>query len=1559
MCVIPLWRCACCFNNGKPTCTYEDWAAQPKHLSAHTELLKQASSFQSYLFDPITTPLSDGTVSRGGYRPLWPMKCAGFMVAGDPWCLHCDALAGNNRQDYGPALGMPPFRSVLSTALSSCVMGRKKKVVRINATLDAQSAPTSIESLLQPWEEDVNDLQAQVKTLQHNLNNQEKLLCSQLVSSIGLEEGLVIQLQMSQQLVTTIKNNLDFEKTMQQEKHMAHSAETRSLHFKMEDLATGLKEVMTQLNSSLEAHAELKVEFDTLQRAHTALGDEHRALLLAFKAQSAELLLAAARQQFDESSMTPAQRAFFTSWNKRCVKTRGSKMDGVMVDLAILATFDMSQQTYNTFRPFLNLPHYDWAVKLRKHHELYLKYNVGHTQAAYVLGKSIFDTSVIVTSSDGTRITRGVDVLHNECLVGRCYPPDVRNWPVSHDLVPGDLGLLKTYIDTCRQSPTILAHELCTVAAHCVTSNDTKFLPLAFFPEPTFGFSSHHHQLLIWDVTKRVWDAGIHSFGDTTDSCSTGISAGAEIMTPTNAKMQFFRAWLGLEGVPGFRYWSPLVACGVPGVPAASLVVAPNTQLYHESWFSWYGETLHTSRNLRKGCGAGTRRLVTGIMDTLVERIAMLSELEVVAKALENIGASDLLTSFKDMYTVKDFRDQNSKAAFAFISMPTMDACVRARGTAAYPLLLYMAIGFYLFEPWFNPKFTDPWMIAHFSWTAKLLLDKLERHVELYGLDKNLYLLSGTTRRTMDTMCHTSIHHILKGFRKASQGAFKLTTHWLELSLKKVNTNPLEGYHGACRTHGNDFNKTLAEWINLVNIMVIKQNLRDSLAAQYAFTAAAPRNRQMKQREPTLFAPISEATAKVLGTAGAVTAADLLYQGGGTFAPPHVRGPFHNYKALHDAMVDGCKQAESNCNSIFEHLAPEATEAMKEHHCFDKVKEWHGRPQGFSALIVMGDANPVKPFDPVTPDAIATLYNMDSEATEHGADAENVVDEDVDGPWELCADTKSKSHQEAIGHFNALMTLNTLIKESGNYAIKGKSGLCVQCADGAWVPLAKALAVWQWREWVSRERGPRFWVGVLPEHRKLPPGHNCTLGTLLVIALSPGVIALVRVHRIDKSGAEFGVKSCKLLPGAQNVLLAAELCWRTSKVGDSGTDFTASGMFLPSVRGNQVLTISPPIAPATKGSNNAVMDVSMYVAHGTFISQDGFRSLRSQHPTISPNDAEDADNTMDGADIVLCCRCSKGWWSDETGKLVLCSGTCLRMFHPSCAEVNTNQVDWQCMRCSGVDDAVCTSCDKEWYCDQKEAEDGTPNEYYTGAMLQCCGDNCGLWFHQQCHQPKIDDTYVARMTVKSGSKGKRGNWAGKPWRCDACKEHNSAGAIKKPRKSIGAPSVDPTMTNAPQPPPQARDWLCMSCNTITPIESTLCSQPTCQKPYAHFGVNRVDDNLLPKGRASARHKAQTVHDGMVTWGDAGTRVSENNSNREKIHSGMVNPVPEESIVPERDAVDVTDIALQWSCMACNTITSTNSDVCSQQTCRKSRLLFGLDAPSGEQGARKRASRHIN
>ena len=45
---------------------------------------------------------------------------------------------------------------------------------------------------------------------------------------------------------------------------------------------------------------------------------------------------------------------------------------------------------------------------------------------------------------------------------------------------------------------------------------------------------------------------------------------------------------------------------------------------------------------------------------------------------------------------------------------------------------------------------------------------------------------------------------------------------------------------------------------------------------------------------------------------------------------------------------------------------------------------------------------------------------------------------------------------------------------------------------------------------------------------------------------------------------------------------------------------------------------------------------------------------------------------------------------------------------------------WECARCMGADDAICHSCDKEWYNDVPFTN-GFLNKDYTGCTLQCHG----------------------------------------------------------------------------------------------------------------------------------------------------------------------------------------------------------------------------------------------
>lgn len=1429
-------------------------------------------------------------------------------------CIHCQKLAGADATQYCEQLGLP---RVLKSPLVSARYRAKSRGPKETAS-ETKDTPMDTPPTL------LRRLHAQVQLSQEQQHAHYALKAKNTVLTQELDSQLETQALLQCKL--------------------------QAQHGFIASMNASRQESMSMVQNYSGALGSLHVVLESSNQAIRQLQAANQVLASAVKSNSASAMLQSTRQVLTHgpSNMTLAQGAFLKAWTKRCHHTRGAKMDDLMVELAILASYDMPKQTYDTFKPFLNLPSHDWAVKLRKKHANHFPYTVGDNPQAWQLATKLYAGACIVITSDGTRVSRAVGQLHNSGLVGRCFPPDVRHWPSGSDPVPATLQQLKEYIDICRGESTILSHELCTVAAHCTTQASTKSLPLMLFPEPTFGFSTFHHILLMLDAASKTWLYGIHSFGESTDSCSTGISAGLAIMTPAWGTMRVFKLWLGLD-IPSFKFFAPLVASGpMPhGDPDG----------YHEFWWSWYGETAHTNRNLRKNTGAGTRRLVTGILEDLTECIATLSLLKEVGDDLQAAATQtpDLLSSFNDMSTLKNFRDQNNKAAYAFISVPTMAACAAA--PRAHPLLLYMLIGFYLFEPWYNPNFTSPYYVALFQWTAKTLLDLLEAHIELYDLDKRWHLLSGTTRRTMDSMAHTGIHHFLKGYRKASQGAFSLGANWKELSLKKVNTNPLEGYHGACRTDGNDFNKTLAQWIHLVSAMVLKQNLREDLACKHNFTPAMPRNRTQAQREPTLYAAsqIPAVLRGLMGVAAGLTPAHLLHHSTqDAHAVNHpARSNIKSYSHLMDVMAAGCKAGEENGANVLSQLAPQAHAVLLEHGRPLKAKEWHGKPPAFD--VVRTDTIAGVLYGPVTPQMYAQHTQAQGPMGEAQLPEVAEVGEVQDG-WDF-SNSATHKHREAKESYDSLLEL--LKGLSGPTASNSNSGLSVSSRTGEQINLQQALSVWQRKEWVSRDRGPRFWVYNLPEHKKLPHGHNCTLGTLLVVRYAPNNLLLVKVHRMDRIRAEEHVRSCKLVAGAGNQLLTVEVCWQVPPPTGCPTDginFEASGVFLPSLDARKVALVSPCMHEPTIGSCACAITVASVaectVNKETFLTAGGFSSLRPNGILCDDIEAGNGDSAV-GPNT--CCRCRKGWWDDCTGPVLQCSGPCMRWFHSDCAGVDFKD-DWQCLLCTGVDTAVCASCNQEWFSDDKLRRDGSVNPYYTGSMLQCDGQNCGLWYHQQCHQPRIPDSHVAPATSVTGKKRKKANFLGKKWHCAACIACTPA-QQRPSKKQSSKPNVD--IADPPSKHTVVKQWICVSCDTMNAADVNTCGHSDCQKARSHFGCDIVESE--GGHRTSSRQTRTRTHEGTLPWD--GIRLADNATNVQQMHSSLQQPTLQQSpqqpqSVPQDVVMASTQDVLrpQWMCISCQTINAAGIDTCGHTDCRKFRSECGVNISVQTTTGHRRSSR---
>jgi hypothetical protein len=726
------------------------------------------------------------------------------------------------------------------------------------------------------------------------------------------------------------------------------------------------------------------------------------------------------------------------------------------------------------------------------------------------------------------------------------------------------------------------------------------------------------------------------------------------------------------------------------------------------------------------------------------------------------------------MYTMLPFRDQKGDAAKALLKQDTMECMVKVRGEKCFPLLLYIVMTFYWTGVFINPDFTRPYLVAHYLFTAKGILDMLESFVELHKLPKDIYLMSSASRRTINSMCHTGIHHPLKMYRKAEQMAYVLDKYWRRASLKAVNTKPMEGYHGSIRTDGNDFNKAPDEWCDSTSAMVMKRNILNRLMLNYGVEIGAPKNtiRENQGKTSSLaIDPVPDVLRGLVGTAGLVSTQDVTH---GLPCSPNVVPEQYaieitSYRQLHDTMKAGAQSGLQNALNVLEKLAANLSNDLKSAppNRFGKWKVFN-RPVGMK--LVMDDDIAAAPFEPAGADGVPKPDKVvRAEMAAMAAEGPASVDAPSSRVSPAGSSVGAETDKERLKRLDEIINNNRdskkqlskacnsgalVLPEQGKDVKQVSQNQTVILKDGSVISLRRALKMLNPREWIDRNRWPRFWTpAVLPEHKALPTGHNCTLGTMIVVtygAKEETLIALARVHRLYSGDKPESSSTIKPQNGGQRFMV--ELCLPTSSDANGALRFVASGRHLPMTNGKQVMGLASVaseglLSHAATMSAGVVKELTQKAQFVTINNLSAETLVPQKHTSI-------ADETEKGC----CCRCQFGWWDDSTGKILYCDGPCDRGFHTSCAGLdNVPEGDWLCARCTGEDNAVCVVCDKEWFCDEPGTEDGKPKGYYKGSMIQCASV-CEHWFHQECHHPAIPGRYVC---TEIGSKG-RGSGAKMP-----------------------------------------------------------------------------------------------------------------------------------------------------------------------------------------------------
>ena len=901
--------------------------------------------------------------------------------------------------------------------------------------------------------------------------------------------------------------------------------------------------------------------------------------------------------------------------------------------------------------------------------------------------------------------------------------------------------------------------------------------------------------------------------------------------------------WLGLKNVKEFTYWARLLAQGVCGG-------SPKTEL----WFTWYGERLHLERNIRKGVERPTTILVTFIADDNTQHVASLSELKLVA----NVVAADDVpysgTSLKHMYTVKKFLDQEGDAAFEMLTMRTMDIMVRAREEHSYPLLMYLLACMYILEVWVNPDFTRPYLMGLYLFTGKSLLDTFEAYIKMHGLPADMSLLSLTTRKTLDTMTHSPIQHVLKVFRSKLHGAIDLDASWSQASLSTIHTKPLEGHHGIQRTMNNTITPNLADWLTNVSTIVLKVNILNRLRENYTVSVGSNRHTRKEHQGNHVtygMTPVPESLQKLIGIASLCGTRE--FRNGGpcdpSVVPLEYQGTPQDYAELMAHFEAGCRRGlDKNGPFIYETLNPQAVVQFKRKNVLlFPVKKIVVRPQGMHIVDNNDFASSVD-FEPT-----------------------GAVDDPCTAKPLTCAQQGFEDKLKELTQMSARFgRIEHPLPGDANVPIKATNGVVTQLPramavvtnDGDWHSVTEVLATMQKQEFVARDRGPRFWTGPLPEHRALPDGHNVTHGSLLLMTwpianLLPKMVAVVRVTHILVGSEK--AKSCELNNKANsNQTFRAEICVElrgdqfrgpTGRQYEGGACFIATGRQYPGLLKACLVThvVALQGCPHEVVANLSHEDVVAYL--GTRLTFLDFVTLATIQMKEDVNDeAVDDEPPLEH----VCCRCAIGWWDDSTGILQQCPGTCGRSFHANCLEeleiAAFQNLDGECNKCSGRDSEICDACGEEWYDDDKDSP------YHTGKMVGC--DNCNRWWHQVCHQPNVSE----KDCSKAG------------WLCGAC----HVTVVPKPRAPKAKPATaapppkrkKPKHTLAPGPhnePAGSRTKAYRLTQAFAAPNHKNNSAPSApqepkKKPAATCSPRQadVDVNLAPK-RQRVKHHAVEQH----------------------------------------------------------------------------------------------------
>lgn len=223
---------------------------------------------------------------------------------------------------------------------------------------------------------------------------------------------------------------------------------------------------------------------------------------------------------FETNGLSKFDLKFLDNWLGKKVKGRYFHASEQARSLAILISNRLGEKMYSTVAPMMGLPLARQAQRLRAKERHPFTYMPGLNDWAF--RRAAENPRPYHNSMDGTRVVRTVELYQDQYLVGECFPPDVRQFPL-----PNQLPKVETWEKVQEYVLSVRAQSRYAAEAYSFdlvdTTGKTPDLLTGSIPEATSGVTASHIYALMLAVEEKASTHNLSLVGHCTDS-ETGYS---------------------------------------------------------------------------------------------------------------------------------------------------------------------------------------------------------------------------------------------------------------------------------------------------------------------------------------------------------------------------------------------------------------------------------------------------------------------------------------------------------------------------------------------------------------------------------------------------------------------------------------------------------------------------------------------------------------------------------------------------------------------------------------------------------------------------------------------------------------------------------------------------------------------------------------------------------------------------------------------------------------------------------------------------------------------------